>query len=301
VIVQHERFSKGAGILRSKQAKGALRVWRVEEAPQLELRVGTGVEHPYPKHWHEEFFISAITGGAGHFQFRGRTHVATPASLVVIVPGEIHTHYSGEGGRSFRSLHLSWSFLKEAAGEYLWYGASLPEFSSGLLVDRKAFQEFVRFHRALERNETRLEHETRLLELCETLLRHVVNLRLPEQSRSLELDAVRRARQFLQEHFNREVSLKELSAHVNLSPYYFHRSFCKQTGLPPHAYQIQLRLLHAKMLLQQKRWSLAHVAHDAGFADQSHFTRLFKRFTGSTPFRYASKSKNVQDAYTESL
>jgi AraC-like DNA-binding protein len=281
-----------------KQATGALRIWRAGEAESLELRVGTSFEHPYPKHWHEEFYVSAITGGAGRFQFGGSEHLATPGSLVVVAPGEIHTHHSGERGRSFRSLHLPWSSLKEAAADVTGNYNSLPAFSSGLISDHKAFREFVGLHRALERSGTRLERETRLLELFETLLR-AVGVDGSSLKGGREIDAVCRARQFLHENFHREVTLKELSAHVNLSPYYFHRSFCKQLGMPPHAYQVQLRLLHAKTLLR-KRWPLAHVAYAAGFSDQSHLTRLFKRFTGATPAQYAAQGKNVQDAYSGS-
>jgi transcriptional regulator GlxA family with amidase domain len=65
--------------------------------------------------------------------------------------------------------------------------------------------------------------------------------------------------------------------------------------MPPHAYQIQVRLLRAKKLLRSGRHP-ADVAYATGFADQSHFSRHFKRLMGLTPARYAGRSKNVQDA-----
>lgn len=247
--------------------------------------MGTSFEHPYPKHWHEEFFVSAITGGVGHFNFGGSHHLATPGSLVMVVPGEVHTHHSGQGGRSFRSLHLPWPYLEKAAAEFTEHRTVLPEVSSSVVSDETAFRKFLLLHHALERCETKLEHETVFMQLLETLLEQVIKIRLPVTGVEKEVQAVRLARQYLEEHFQREVTLKELSAQVNLSPYHLHRSFCRQIGIPPHAYQIQLRLLRAKALLR-KRWPLSHVAYAAGFADQSHLTRIFKRFTGTTPARY---------------
>jgi AraC-like DNA-binding protein len=64
--------------------------------------------------------------------------------------------------------------------------------------------------------------------------------------------------------------------------------------MPPHAYLVQIRLLRAKALLRRGR-PIAHVASATGFADQSHFTRHFKRLMGVTPAKYAGQGKNVQD------
>ena len=65
------------------------------------------------------------------------------------------------------------------------------------------------------------------------------------------------------------------------------RVFRRQTGLPPHAYQTQVRIEAAKNLIIQGR-SLAFVAAETGFADQSHFTRRFKQLAGITPGEYAA-------------
>jgi len=66
--------------------------------------------------------------------------------------------------------------------------------------------------------------------------------------------------------------------------------FKRALGIPPHAFQVQLRLARSQRLLR-KGEPLARVAVETGFADQSHFTRSFKRLVGVTPGAY---SKNVQ-------
>ncbi len=73
------------------------------------------------------------------------------------------------------------------------------------------------------------------------------------------------------------------------------RVFCKQVGLPPHAYLVQTRVARAKVLLSM-RLPIAQVAADTGFTDQSHLNRHFKRIVGVTPRQYAlGCCKNVQD------
>jgi AraC-like DNA-binding protein len=62
--------------------------------------------------------------------------------------------------------------------------------------------------------------------------------------------------------------------------------FHREVGMPPHAYQIQLRVARARRLVAAGV-PLAEVASMTGFADQSHLTRLFKRVVGVPPGQYA--------------
>jgi AraC-like DNA-binding protein len=261
---------------------GSLKVWRPRDLDSLEFRVGSSFEHSYPRHWHEELFVSAITSGAGSFFFGGSEHLATSGTLVVVAPGEVHTHSDREGGRSFRSLHVPSSFVGPS---------DLP---SSVIADSRIFQVFLRLHRAFDRQETRLEQESLLLGFFAELVRRARNRGLPPSTAGRESRAIRRAQEFLNDHYDRNVSLKELASVTNLSPFYFHRIFCREVGMPPHAYLVQIRLLRAKALLRRGR-PIAHVASATGFADQSHFTRHFKRLMGVTPAKYAGQGKNVQD------
>lgn len=98
---------------------------------------------------------------------------------------------------------------------------------------------------------------------------------------------VRRAREYLAEHFAEPVSLADLERVAGLTRFHLVRSFAARYGLPPHAYQVQLRLAAARRLIRAGL-PLAQVAAEAGFADQSHLGRHFKRVWGVTPGRYAS-------------
>jgi len=80
-------------------------------------------------------------------------------------------------------------------------------------------------------------------------------------------------------------TLAALAAHAGLSRYHFIRAFHARTGMTPHAYQTDQRIQQARRLLRAGA-APARVAHDLGFADQSHFQRVFKARVAVTPGQY---------------
>jgi AraC-like DNA-binding protein len=92
-------------------------------------------------------------------------------------------------------------------------------------------------------------------------------------------------------------SLDDLARELGMNPFALVRSFRAETGLPPHAYVNHLRVRLARQLLDSGV-APADVAARAGFADQAHLTRHFKRVVGVPPRsyqRYRESGKNVQD------
>jgi AraC-like DNA-binding protein len=85
------------------------------------------------------------------------------------------------------------------------------------------------------------------------------------------------------------MDLDALADHSGLNRFQVLRTFRKYYGVPPHAYQLHVRVARAKALLRAGQ-SPAEVAAQLGFADQSHLTRLFRRAWGVTPGRYARGS-----------
>ncbi len=74
---------------------------------------------------------------------------------------------------------------------------------------------------------------------------------------------------------------------AGLSPYHLCRVFGAAVGMPPHACQTQVRVRHAKSMLRAGL-PISRVAGAAGFYDQAHLTRHFKRIVGVTPGRYVA-------------
>ena len=97
---------------------------------------------------------------------------------------------------------------------------------------------------------------------------------------------LRRAMAFIEAHIDQPIRLEQLAAAAAVSPFHFHRQFKRSTGITPHRYIVQMRMERAKALLSQSELSLAEVAARVGFADQSHFTSIFRRMTSMTPRSY---------------
>lgn len=92
------------------------------------------------------------------------------------------------------------------------------------------------------------------------------------------------------------LSIDDMANEICISSFHMIRQFKKDVGLTPHQFQIQCRIRKAqKMLLSNK--TIAEVALDMGFFDQSHFVKCFKKIVGMTPASYqkmlnSAKSRN---------
>jgi AraC family transcriptional regulator len=84
-------------------------------------------------------------------------------------------------------------------------------------------------------------------------------------------------------HLTADIEVAELAGLVRLSPHYFSLVFRQAVGVSPHQYILQQRVAEARRLLSAGGMTLAELAFHLGFADQSHFSRAFRKVTGTTP------------------
>jgi AraC family transcriptional regulator len=93
-------------------------------------------------------------------------------------------------------------------------------------------------------------------------------------------------RDYIETHLGDRLTLTDLAGIACLSPYHFSRSFKLALGIGFQRYVRQRRLKRAKTLMRRTNRPLAWVAQEAGFADQSHLTSVFRRETGVTPGQF---------------
>jgi AraC family transcriptional regulator len=89
----------------------------------------------------------------------------------------------------------------------------------------------------------------------------------------------------LSANLTRQLNLTDLAVLFNLSPRQFFRLFCNSFGMTPDHYLLHERVRRAKELLSAGS-SPAEVANMVGFANQKHFSEMFKRITGMSPSRF---------------
>src|SRR5262249_60029181 len=89
--------------------------------------------------------------------------------------------------------------------------------------------------------------------------------------------------EFIDSHLDEKISLDALASLAGLSPYHFARAFQQSMGLPPHRYLLRRRLEHVEKMLHDTQLPLSQIALAAGFSDQSHLSRHFRRLTGMPP------------------
>ena len=89
----------------------------------------------------------------------------------------------------------------------------------------------------------------------------------------------------MESNFSESITLDDLSKLSGLNKYTLLRNFTKQRGITPYQYLETIRISEAKKLLERGADPLA-AAMQTGFADQSHFTKFFKKLIGLTPKQY---------------
>lgn len=94
---------------------------------------------------------------------------------------------------------------------------------------------------------------------------------------------------YIQAHLAENLSLEAIATELGMSQYYFARLFKQSTGYSPYQYLIKCRIERAQELFIQGQHSIANVALQVGFANQSQFGRHFKRLTGVTPKQFFRK------------
>ena len=113
------------------------------------------------------------------------------------------------------------------------------------------------------------------------------NLPLPETSDpsrgGLSPALKNRICDFIEEHIGEKISLGALSSMAGLSPNHFARAFQQSVGMPPHRYLLRQRVQHVEQMLRETQLPLSQIALAAGFSDQSHLARHFRRLTGMPP------------------
>ncbi len=265
--------------------------------PGIELFEAKLLHHRFGKHFHEAYTIGFNESGQGCCQHHGENHVHSPGSFNLINPGDIHTgQVASTEGWGFRNIYVEFSQIEQLLTQLDWSGQGIPYFKEPIFQESSVQPILYELFYCLTTPNSQLKQQSLPLELLSKLFQLNAENSVRVRPVKPESKAVARVRTYLEDRYTENVSLDELAQLVNLSPYYLIRCFRQQVGCAPHQYQRHWQLLQAKRALQTGRYpgqSLAAIATDHGFYDQSHFNRAFKKTYGVTPGQY-QKVNSIQ-------
>ena len=274
------------------QPKERIKVWRPQGFAGVEVDKFENIPDLHIPIYHMEGYELTVAKGpeATVHYGKSRHHIKSGDGLFFMQnPGEpVGTTVTEDALTTAYTLRLYPSAMSNISGA-LNLESDLPFFPSMLTTERMndifvslvaetAFQAF-------DRAATHLERESRLMGLLYTVLKHLSDTPPPEVKLGKEPKAVTLIKDALHSAPELEVTLDDLSSLTGLNKFYLGRVFSKEVGISPHQYQLGLRVQQSKDKLARGE-TLADIAFDTGFSDQAHFTRVFKRFTLTTPGRF---------------
>jgi AraC-like DNA-binding protein len=195
-------------------------------------------------------------------------------------------HSFAEQGYVHLVLYPSAEQLQRVAEEVTGHSGPTPYFPQSVAEVPEVARALTFAHQMLVHPEaTRMAQETALHTALAALAMQLSDARLSPIPPKQERHAVQQARAYLEAYACEDLSLADLAAVTGLSSFHLSRVFRAATGLPPHAFQVQVRIRQAQIWLAAG-WASAQVAAATGFSDQSAFSNQFKRHVGVTPGQY---------------
>lgn len=262
------------------------RFWRDDTLPFIEARaVHDGRKVRYAKHAHETFSIGIVTNGRCTY-LNGKTRERIGAgSVVVMNPGDAHAcNPNHDELWSYRMLYV----------EVPWLTGIQQDLGISRNEDFRPFSTTATTHPRLYAGLHRL-YDVLTDEQAESLQKHSAALAFmaaAQQALNPAPDLPQyghrglvRAAEFIRDNYARSLKLDEICCAADLSPSYLIRAFKGKYGLTPHAYLINCRIEFSRSQLRRGR-PIAEVALAAGFSDQAHLQRSFKKLVAATPGQY---------------
>lgn len=245
--------------------------------------------HRFERHVHDELVIAVTERGAGRFTSRGAVGIASAYAVAVFNPGEPHEGgvFDTTDGWRYRAIYLGARALQRLSESVGGRGSAVPYVRRNALADQRLAALALATHDVLETSHSRLTRETHLIEVYAHLAGAHGDVPRPSTSMTPARERVGRALQVMHDRFAENLSIDDLALAAGLSPFHFIRTFRRELGMPPHGYLTQIRLRQARALLAGGHQP-AEAALAAGFFDQSHLTKHFKRSFGITPAHYAA-------------
>jgi AraC-like DNA-binding protein len=246
--------------------------------------------HRYELHTHSTYVIAIVTRGAERLRVGAHRHVAAKGAIILVNPEEVHDGEAGtEEGWAYRTLYPPASLLRQVAAEL--GGRNLPAFRHAVIEDPGLEAKLIDAHRLAETGDVDAEAAL-FVSLRLLILRHAdPHVAAEAEIRPACAQRLERYRDFIEANLAAPIDLATLAGLAGVTRFQVVRDFKRQVGLTPGAY-IRLSRHKAAASYIEQGLSLAEASAAAGFADQSHLTRVFRSIQGISPKLFQQACSN---------
>ena len=236
----------------------------------------------FGRHAHAGFAIGAIAEGAGGYVCRGESMVLPAGSLSLMNPEEPHTGHAAAGSVRYNMLYASEDAVRSILGLRHLRGFSAIAPQDRELKLTHALAALAYRLNSQEAADWQIAVEEAVHDVLAQAFTHYGGTELRAAGREPTALRLVRARIAAGVDAVETLTLAELADVTGLNPSYLIRSVKRATGLTPHAHIVQARVDHARRMLLDGM-PAAEAAVAAGFCDQAHLIRQFRRHYGVTP------------------
>ena len=223
----------------------------------------------FSPHRHDTYTVALTIAGVQAFNYRGAMRHSLPGQVLILHPEEIHDgHCCDEAGFSYRAAYVPPTHVQTVLG-----GAELPFFADGVSTNPALIAAAFNIIIDCEGVEDPGAYEDALYDLAQAMNNASGRA---TTVRTANRTAVMRAREFLETAVVSGARLEQLEQVTGCDRWQLSRDFRALLGTSPYRYLQHRRVDLAKRLLREDA-KLAEAVHGAGFADQSHFGRTFRK------------------------
>jgi AraC-like DNA-binding protein len=247
-------------------------------------------EHPNTScYLNESYTLKVLLKSGSALHYRGLSHECVGGQVGLLDPGEMLSTSHLSRAKIPDTIHgvlVRPEFVAQMAADINLPSRSLW-FRRPVIRHPELFGRISRLLTALQNpaSHTVLERQSLLASTLEIAMRNTMEVQRKDPPLRKAHPSTRRARELIHERFATAITVDELVAATGVSRCHLLRTFTHEVGVPPHRYQIHLRIARSRELLA-KGFSPAFVAAQMGFYDQGHFTSQFHRIVGVTPGRF---------------
>lgn len=235
----------------------------------------------FEPHRHDTYAVGRTLAGVHRFNYRGAKSSSLPGNTIIIHPDELHDGESGtDDGFYYRIMYIQPHILQTVLG-----GRPLPYIHGGVSKDPRLHLATNFLMDNLDESPEILQEEDIIFKLANTLSDVAGNKR---GRVAYDYAAAEKAREYIHYSIDSHITMDELSKVSGREKWSLSRDFRALFGTSPYRYLTMRRLSLAKHFMS-KGDSIPMSAVAAGFTDQSHMTKQFKKAFGITPKQWLSK------------